>query len=310
MALLNPPQILPNVARTIYRALLQADGNAMARDDLAKLLAPTSLTKGDGTGVGPGSKALDDTLNACVTIRLLERDADAISLHRGLPDSARDRRRRDEGLRELVRELIFAEDINAGLWTSTEGARDLTRALAWFLAQNPLNAPGPWNEPDGVDTAQDRQLAGDEKVFSNDTRWGAFVRWATFLGFGWQMPRENKDVLIPDPTAAMRSVVAQVVPKERQEIGSVLEALASVMPVIDGGKFRREVEGRMKPGSYQADDQLSPSLAHALLRLRDLQILVLENLPDAPVKVRVPEGFGPEPTVTHIHLAETRGRRR
>ena len=38
----------------------------------------------------------------------------------------------------LVRDLILRDAVNYGLWDSTEGARDLTRALAWYLGQNPL----------------------------------------------------------------------------------------------------------------------------------------------------------------------------
>lgn len=277
----------------------------MRRDDLAKLVAPIALPQGDGAPPGPGSKGFNDTLNAGLMIGLFERDGDLVRLHPELPDGARDRRQRDRELPSLIRDLVLREALNHDLWASTEGARDLTRALAWYLAQNPLQPPAPWNEPGGVHIAEERQFASGERIFANDTRWEAFERWATFLGFACRMPRGAKDVLVPDPTDVLRSIVPSVLTTERKEIGPLIEDLGSRLPVLDRGSYRRQVEARMKPQAVQGNaDMLSPSLAHALLRLRDEQVIVLENLADAPLKVRLPDGFGrrQERTLTHASL--------
>ena len=147
MALLNPPQILPGVARGWFSAHCKAaDGFAMPRAELAKSVAPAALPQAEGAPIGPGSKGFDDTLTACLTIGLLDRDGDAISLHPSSPEYARDRRQRDHHFRTMVRDLMLRDAVNYGLWDSTEGVRDLTRALAWYLAQNPLRPPAPWNE--------------------------------------------------------------------------------------------------------------------------------------------------------------------
>jgi hypothetical protein len=154
-----------------------------------------------------------------------------------------------------------------------------------------------------VDVVQEHQFSAGERVFSNDTRWGAFDRWATFLGFGRHLPRDGKDVLVPDPTSVVRELVPEILTPQRQEIGIVIEELGRRMPVLDGGGYRREVEARMKPEAVRSSgDLLSPSLAHALLRLRDERVVVLEDLADAPLKVRMPTGFGPERTITHGSL--------
>jgi hypothetical protein len=309
MALLNPPQILPSVAWVLFRALQAADGFALPRDELAKSVAPAALPRGKDAAPGPGTKGFDDTLTAGLMIGLFDRDDDTICLHRGLPDGVLDQRRRDQQFRPLVRDLILRDAVNHGLWDSSEGARDLTRALAWFLAQNPLRPPGPWNELDGADVAQERQFGTDEVVFSNDTRWGAFERWSKFLGFSSHLPRgsgsrlpqdKDKDVLVPDPTEVIRHAVPSVFTAQRQEIGIVIEELGQKIPVLDGGSYRREVEARMKPEAVRGTaEELSPSLTHALLRLRDERVIVLEDLADAPLKVRLPQGFGPERTITH-----------
>ena len=311
MALLNPPQILPGVARVLFRALQAADGFAMPRAELAKSVAPAALPQAEGAPIGPGSKGFDDTLTACLTIGLLDRDGDAISLHPELPEHARDRRQRDHHFRTMVRDLMLRDAVNYGLWDSTEGARDLTRALAWYLAQNPLRPPAPWNETGGVDVAQEQQFGAGERVFSNDTRWGAFDRWATFLGFAHHLPHGGKDVLVPDPTGAIRHAVPSVLTAQRLEIGVVIEELGHRIPVLDGGTYRRDVEARMRPEAVRSGgDLLSPSLAYALLRLRDEQFITLEDLDDAPQKVRLPERFGPERTITHASLASPTGMRR
>jgi hypothetical protein len=302
MALLNPPQILPNVAAVLLRAVRGAEGQQASKDELARAVAPAALQRGEGGASGPGSKGFEDTLTACVVIGLFERDGDLIRLHPQLADDLSDRRK-DPDPRRLLRELILAEQRNFGLWDSTEGARDLTRALAWYLAQNPLRPPGGWNEPAGVDLVQEAQFAASERVFSNDTRWGAFTRWAMFLGFAVRMPRDSRTVLVPDPTAAIRDVGSALFGSGRTEIGAFVEELGRTLPVLDGGEYRRAVEARMRSDTVStSSDQLSPSLAHALLRLRDERFLVIEDLADAPMKMRLPDGFGPERTVTHLSL--------
>jgi hypothetical protein len=208
----------------------------------------------------------------------------------------------------MIRDLVLSDAVNYGLWDSTEGARDLTRALAWYLAQNPLQPPAPWNEPRGVDVAQEQQFGAGERVFSNDTRWGAFERWSTFLGFSCHLPRGGKAVLVPDPTEVVRHVIGSVLSTQRQEIGVAIEELGQRIPVLDGGAYRREVEARMRPEAVRsASDLVSPSLAHALLRLRDERVIMLEDLADAPLKVRLPDRFGPERTITHASLASPTG---
>jgi hypothetical protein len=312
MALLYPPQILPGVARVLFRALQGADGFGLPRAELARSVAPAALPRKEGAPVVPGSKGFDDTLTACLMIGLFDGDGDVIRLHPDLPDHARDRRQRDQYLQPLVRDLVLRDALNYGLWDSPEGARDLTRALAWYLAQNPLRPPAWWNEPEGADVAEDRQFGGGERVFSNDTRWAAFDRWATFLGFGRHQPHGMKEVLVPDPTDVIRHTIPSVLTARRLEIGVVIEELGHRIPVLDGGTYRREVEARMKPEAVRSGpDLLSPSLAYALLRLRDERVIVLEDLADAPLKVRLPERFGPERTITHASLlAPSTGKQR
>lgn len=311
MALLNPPQILPNVAVVLFRALRSAEAYQTTKEELEKIVAPASLPRGEGAALGPGSKGFDDTLTACVVIGLFERDGDIVSLHPRLPEHVRDRRREPD-IRRLMRDLLLAEELNFGLWDTTEGARDLTRALAWYLAQDPLRAPGGWNEPNGVDVVQEAQFAAGERVFSNDTRWGAFDRWTSFLGFGLRIPRDGKSVLVPDPTPVLRDVLGEVLTESRADVASFVEEVGRRLPVLDSGIYRREVEARMRPDAVAGSaDQVSPSLAHALLRLRDERVVVIEDLADAPMKMRIPEGFGPERTVTHVSLdsGAKRGRR-
>jgi len=310
MALLNPPQILPNVAAVLLRTVRGSEGQQISREELERAAAPSALQRGEGGASGPGSKGFDDTLTACIVIGLFERNGDVIGLDPRLSDNVRDRRKEPDP-RRLLRELVLAEQLNFGLWDSAEGARDLTRALAWYLAQDPLRSPGGWNEQGGVDLVQEAQFAAAERVFSNDTRWGAFTRWATFLGFAVRLPRETKTVLVPDPTVAVRDVAAALLSSGRVEINAFVEELGRTLPVLDGGEYRRSVESRMRPDAVAAStDQLSPSLAHALLRLRDERFLVIEDLADAPMKMRLPRGFGPERTVTHVSLETDRKGRR
>jgi hypothetical protein len=307
MALLDPPQILPNAAEVIYRYLLQAEKQTERRETLVAVLSPASLEQNLGQ---PGSKVIDDTLRACEQIRLTSSDADAIRLNPDLPDYALNRRTGKHTFRYLLRKLILTPELNDGDWGSQKGARDLTYSLAWYLRQDLYSAPALWDlHPllQSVQLAQQQQLGGTVLIV-NDTRWGAFMRWSTYLGFAVHHALDGKAYLVPDPTVAVRDALADCCVGKRGEVDlpSVIDSVAEQLPVLDRGTYRKEVELHLHPDSLAQvpPGTLSTSLGHALRRLEDSKVITLSDRADAPSKVTFTNESGQR--VVRSHLSWTK----
>ena len=156
-------------------------------------------------------------------------------------------------LRRTVRGLVLAKEQNDDLWKDTSGARDLTRALCWYLTQDVYRAPGRWKEGEGATSVQEAQRADlkrDDFVFSNDTRWGAFYAWAPFLGLAWRYGLDDngqiRGIFLPDPTEAVRDTVQTLEARDRWDASEFVSEIARKLPVIDGGTYRVEFEERTK----------------------------------------------------------------
>jgi hypothetical protein len=306
VALLNPPQILPNVAEVIYRYLLQAEGHAERRDTLIAILTPASLEQNSGK---PGSKAVDDTLKACDLIQLTKSTGETISLHPSLPGYAIDRKADRRACRRMMRQLVLSSDLNGGDWGSQEGARDLTYSLAWYLRQDLYAPPAVWDpQPplQSVQVAQQQQLGGPV-LLVNDTRWGAFVRWATYLGFAVHHAYDTTGYLVPDPTVAVWDALSVCCPGKRGEVGlpSVVNSIGNYLPVLDGGMYRQEVEAHLRPGTFKeyTTHTLTTAMGHSLRRLEDIGLIALSDQADAP-KLTFTSELGE--AVVRSHLAWSR----
>jgi hypothetical protein len=170
---------------------------------------------------------------------------------------------------------------NERFWESeNNGSADFTRALCWMLAQDAFEfeAVGHPVVQRG-EVAQLRNFA----AFTNDTRWSGFKSWAAFLGFGWTGCYPS-DVFVIDPTEAVRDALPQVFEGSGELRQSVFfSRLADVLPVVDGGDYRRRVEQKINPSVWSppAEDQASTSLSRALTRLHDSGDVILDERADA-----------------------------
>jgi len=303
MSLLNPPQILPNMALVIARALVHSPDGRLAVPDLARGVSPSTLRVERETNQ-EGGRAFNLTLDACERIRLIEVSDGVARIHPVVTRCLSAKGEFDSAFASVLLDLVLAEELNGDLWASQEGARDLSRALAWWLAQDPRDPPAAWGRPDGVDVAQDRQFINSDRLFSNGTRWGSFVRWARFLG----LAEELSTGLIPDPTRAIRAVLNDVLEDLRSggllPVADFLGRLGRRLPILDGGPYRKAVEERMRANTVPTGLALSPALSHALLRLRDERRVRLESLADAPNRFFLATGFSPVRVISHIALPE------
>lgn len=193
-----------------------------------------------------------------------------------------------DGLRRAVLRLVVLPENNAVLTgegkeeAESSKAADLTRALAWALAQDPYSFPAVYKG--GAELLQHSQGI-QPPVFVNDTRWQGFAEWAVFVGAAWV----GSKVFVPSPAFAVRSMLSEVFrgAKELPQ-ADFFERLAVCLPIVDGGKYRELVERQVAdPWRKQLANEISPSLSSALLTLEAQGTLRLELRSDAPARTLI-----------------------
>ena len=266
MAFLQP-DILPAMAEAIHRQLAGARGARLSEETLAASVVPSGLSKGSG-----GDKYFADTLRELAGIGVIQIEDGQV----GLPEANRESRS-PGAMAGLVRTSAMAAERDSDLWQKDDlgslmllGARDLVRALAWFMSLNVLN--GPFTFAKGANPlSQLQEVQTGERLIFNETRWLPFVRWARYLGFLrdvslYSGSGRSEPGVLPDPTDAVRAVLPRCVSNgDWVPLSAALPTLAAELPVLDGGIYRRAIHGQGVPAS---DVDVSPTLTLALERLR------------------------------------------
>jgi len=210
-----------------------------------------------------------------------------------------------ESLRRAVLKVVFLPK-SVGTLLSTDGSADFARGLSWWMAQDAWSTDMSTN---ALLSLEGRQLShGDIRLVNNNVRMDRLREWASFLGFVWTSGR----VVQLDPTMAILRVLDAVLPPSGQPLAAAdfVAALAEVLPVLDGGTFRLEVESKLKSEVWQPTPAgwVSSTLGRALRRLAHLGRLRLIARADAGTSMRVPGRGGaasrPWHAFTHVERAE------
>ena len=265
MAFLQP-DILPGMAEAIHRQLADARGGRLSEESLAATVVPAGLSRGT-----IGEKYFGDTLRELASIGAVQVADGQVSLPDGEPGL-----REVGAMRDLVRSRAMVSEREVDLWEKDEfgslvllGARDLVRALAWFLSLDVLAGPYSYDKGSAPISSLQEQHTGERLIFNKD-RWHPFVRWARYLGFIRELSLysgagRSEQGLLPDPTDALRTVLPRCVPiGEWVAVSAAITAVAEALPVLDRGAYRRSIHDHGAPDSA-AD--CSPSLTLAFERL-------------------------------------------
>lgn len=258
---------LPNVLVVLYETVARAK-SPISRDDLLESVAPQGVVSDDG-------KMARQTLNRWKDLGLFCEDDKVVSLAISPDVSSLDDSDVLSPVRRTVRRCALSETNNEDLWAS-EGARaaDLTRSLAWLLAQDVYRTTFK-----DLEELEARQVADSQaRLMRNDTRRNGLQFWAHFLGFVRQPG--GGDI---DPTVAVREVLSECIePGEDMPATDFVERLARVLPVLDGGRWRKSVEAQLDVQALPPliEGQLSTSLSRALLALMMEEELQFENRAD------------------------------
>ena len=285
MAVLNPPRVIPGLGRSIVNFL--ADSRREWDED--------SLVEAFNPGVNESEGAADavrNTLSAFRAIGIVEagpqgttRPADSVVAD-GTPHSR-------ASFRRVMLKHVFDSERDGDPWALAEGdaitsgARDLTRALTWFLAQDALGEPLRWTDTSSnVERIQAAQFATNDHSrwpLVNDTRWNAFSRWAVALGLAVPSVSRTATGLVPLPTIAIADAV-RTVPSGRTPIADFLGALARQLPAISDGTLRRGLVAQLggnDPDPGVQAHAVDSSVAQSLRILASRGVLVFESLADA-----------------------------
>ena len=182
-------------------------------------------------------------------------------------------------LPKVARTIALLAENNARFWEA-EAAKsaDLCRGLSWLLAQDVYTIDT--NAPKTIASLEIDQLTDESRcIFQNETRWNGLRAWMPYLGFA----RQGAQMAI-DPTVAARDALPEVFASASSLTArQFVEALARLLPVLDRGAYRSQVEAVLSHSRWRKppEGQLSTALSRALLRLEFEGHIALERGADA-----------------------------
>jgi hypothetical protein len=185
-----------------------------------------------------------------------------------------------QSLPGIIRRIVFREENNTRFWDQDRTrSADLTRGLSWLLAQDIYGFPIESHEE--MQQLEYRQVRDEKmRILQNSVRSTGLRTWAIYLGFLWQ----SKSQMI-DPTAAIGQDLALIFDGKKELSAEMfVKQAASVLPVLDGGKYRVKVESKLDVANWKKPDHpdaLSMSLSRALWRLNEAGGLRLDYRADA-----------------------------
>jgi hypothetical protein len=293
MSILNMPSDgLFNVLIVLVRASVSL--GAKTRQDLLRACgAELSM-------VDP--KQLNQTLNRWTELGLFEENGNNVAIaepYRGQLGERADIA--ETRLRKVVRTIALAPENNSRFWESEENkSADLSRGLSWILAQNIYSVDTSSHAK--IQPLENEQISDlSKRIFQNDTRWNGLRTWMVYLGFG----RMGAQVTI-DPTEAIRDVLPEIFGSEQTLFaGAFVSRSAEILPVLDGGFYRRKIEQILNPIAWGApiEGRISTSLSRAIQRLEREGIIAAEQRSDREGGI-VLQGTGSKAwrEITHLRL--------
>ncbi|SFS26654.1 protein DpdG [Pseudomonas sp. NFACC42-2] len=244
---------LPNILVALHATVLRA-AKPISETELLEAVAPSALVDDEG-------KQARNTLNRWVELGLFVREEGLVFVKDRLPSRNLSMLEVLPFTRRMACRQALAEENNPDIWAS-QGARaaDLTRSLAWMLAQDIYRASF-----DQFEMQESQQILDPERLLMrNSGRRSGLQFWAPFLGFS------RHPFAAIDPTVAVRDALNEVlIPGSGMPAEKFVERLSAVLPVLDGGRWQREVLEYVDLAALplRQPGQISTALSRALLNL-------------------------------------------
>ena len=275
---------LPNVLAVLHARVL-ASKNAIHRDELLEAVAPEGVVKDEG-------KQVRQTLRRWTELGLFIETENMISVLDRPSKVSTGVLKTLAFTRRIACKYALSDENNQEFWAA-EGARaaDLTRTLAWMMAQDAFRTR--FGDLERLESEQIEN--SDRRLMQNSTRKTGVGYWAEFLGFSRQ---PGGDI---DPTVAVRDVLPEILgPGEGMSARDFVDRIAEQLPVLDGGRWQTAVLAEVSESALAPlqSGQVSTALSRALLCLRATGELLLQNRADTGSSI-VLSGFqGIRPDLT------------
>lgn len=321
MALLTPPDILPEAMRFLVRAILALSGE-VERDELIALVAPTGLVEAikslgsDAETVSDdesdpktgGTVIAEKSLVALGTVGIIQTASGRV----GLAAVSQEWRKPTDvdsfSFSRYLRDRVFASADSGVQVGGSDGVMDLVQGLVVLhVAHNPLQ-PFSTFEPDKSGQGRafmehQRSLLGDDRSgwpVPNREQWIPLRRWATYLG----LASLGSSGLIADASAALIQGLREL-PSGEYDIEQFIAACAQAVPILDGGRLHFP---------YMATDSsqslLSPGLSVSLLQLEANGLADLSKRSDIGTRtLRVGTDSSADRPVSHVKWAGVTSRK-
>ena len=282
----------PNRMEIVWDYLGSLGRRGAKVEDLQHLIVPRSLRRSpqaqddeqkSGTTLG------DEVIAEMLNLELVSRADD------GTIRIALDAPKRDEDafLRLLERRLLHPAEATR----YKQSAFPL--ALAWFLAQDPVT-PLEWGENYSRRVQDDCGPDSGSFELTNSAGCNQFVYWARYLGFAWRLDTgRRKEVVIADPTTAISRNLPRVLRSNFDTpIWPVMTEISKLLPVLESGGARSDIESWLTADKRRPDGHLSWSTSLALERMEREGQIALRRLADADaVNLQLSSGLR---AVSHI----------
>jgi hypothetical protein len=267
VSLLGQIYATPSRVKAVLQLLARERGGRLKQESLEQLLSPGSLVR--NAEDDEERKMAHSVIAECERLQLVQMDGDFIALDPHLSEKGRDL----DSIRAALPDAILDRIVDP---RSDNPNSDLAAALAWYLGQDALRAPGLWKE---FGDALIDQNANDVLRF-NDNRFFMFLYWARYLGLANILGIRGEERLAPDPTRCMRRIVRSEFGEDGKSypIREFMLRVKERCPVFEGGAIREAMD-RHSP--RREPKYLSSTTSHALLRMEEERMLGLEMLSDA-----------------------------
>ena len=253
------------------------------------------------------SKQLGQTLVRWTELGLFSAENGRSMIHeRYRGELGKDPDEAEKRLPGVIRKVVLDPENNRRFWDSKDNkAADFNRGLAWMLAQDVYSLDTSSHAK--IDALEARQVTNhNNRMLQNDTRWNGLRTWMVYLGFA----RDGAQVTI-DPTVALKDILPNIFDEE-QILPSLefVSRAAQILPVLDGGAYRLQIEGVMSDSHWSKPPKgnLSTSLSRAIRRLDFNGLIATEQKSDAEEGV-ILMGIKQRRSITHVRkLSDVQGR--
>lgn len=279
MSVISTWEAVPSRLEQFWLYLAINAPKGLPKSELEHLFSPPSLGKsGDTEGGEAGGNIFNGVLGELKSlgfVEQVEKDDSVVPLLP--PDEKKKPEQKRQWFFEELRRIVTTPD------EAKEKKQDMVPlALAWIALQSP-DQPIPFGVAKSVEIIS--AFPHNEKMFGLNT--DASLRqcyfWARYLGLCTFSAGKGKEILVPDATAVVRSLLPAIFADTRQlPADDFLSRLGVLCPVLERGEARKIVLSQAaQPENFPGEDELAGSSSLAMLRLEIEGLISLDDQSDA-----------------------------